>query len=171
MRKIYFVLTHSGSLLSNVVRTYTRNEFSHVSISLDEELKEMYSFGRLHAYNPFLGGFVQESPKFGTFKRFSNTNSKIYSFEVSEKQYYKICKIVRKMMKEKKHYRFNFIGLIAVAMHLKIKRNKCFYCAEFIKYIVDNCDLQIKLPELVKPNDFENIEGSQVVYYGKLSEY
>ena len=34
-----------------------KDEFSHVSISLDAQLNHMYSFGRLHPYNPFWGGF------------------------------------------------------------------------------------------------------------------
>ena len=53
MKKIYIILTYTGTLLSKIIKFYTKNEFSHVSISLDKELKYMYSFGRLNAYNPF----------------------------------------------------------------------------------------------------------------------
>ena len=69
MKEIYIVLTHTGTVLSRIIKDYTQDEFSHVSISLDKELKEMYSFGRLNPYNPFWGGFVQEGINFGTFKR------------------------------------------------------------------------------------------------------
>ncbi len=171
MKKIYFVLTHSGSVLSNIVKTYTGSEFSHVSLSLDENLENMYSFGRLFAYNPFLGGFVQESPKYGTFKRFSNTISKIYSLEVSDEQYSEIEEVILKMKKNKKMYRFNMIGLLAIPLHLKVKRYKCFYCAEFVKFVLDQTNLHINLPELVKPEDFENIDGCEAIYYGKLNQY
>lgn len=41
MQKIYIVLTHTGTLLSNIIKTYTKNEYSHVSIALDEELEEI----------------------------------------------------------------------------------------------------------------------------------
>ncbi len=58
MKKIYIVLTHTGTTLSKIIKTYTKDEFSHVSISLDLELKKMYSFGRLNPYNPFWDGFV-----------------------------------------------------------------------------------------------------------------
>ncbi|MFR7463045.1 MAG: tyrosine-type recombinase/integrase [Clostridia bacterium] len=56
MKKIYIVLTHTGTTLSKIIKTYTKDEFSHVSIALDNKLQEMYSFGRLHPYNPFWGG-------------------------------------------------------------------------------------------------------------------
>ena len=46
MKKIYIVLTHTGTTLSKIIKTYTKDEFSHVSIALDNKLQEMYSFGR-----------------------------------------------------------------------------------------------------------------------------
>ena len=53
MKKVYIILTYSGTFLSKIIKYYTRDEFSHVSISLDSDLKKMYSFGRLNPYNPF----------------------------------------------------------------------------------------------------------------------
>ena len=44
MKKIYIVLTHTGTILSKIIKYWTKDEFSHVSIALDEDLKEMYSF-------------------------------------------------------------------------------------------------------------------------------
>ena len=90
MKKIYFVLTYTGTILSRIVHIYTGQEFCHSSLSLDAELNEMYSFGRLNPYNPFIGGFVHEGINIGTFKRFKNTKTEIYSLEITAKQYNKI---------------------------------------------------------------------------------
>ncbi len=54
------MLTFTGTILSRVVKLYTKKEYSHVSIALDENLEEMYSFGRLNPYIAFIGGFVRE---------------------------------------------------------------------------------------------------------------
>ena len=43
-----------------IKKSYTKDEFSHVSIALDIQLEKMYSFGRLKPYNPFIAGFVHE---------------------------------------------------------------------------------------------------------------
>ena len=86
----------------------------------------MYSFGRLNAYNPFIGGFVHESPKHGTFKRFKNTKAKIYSIEVDDRVYNEILRNIKKIEIEKNTYKFNMIGLFTVALHLRIKRKKMF---------------------------------------------
>ena len=70
MKDIFIVLTSTGTTLSKIIKSYTKDEFAHISISLDRELQEMYSFGRLNPYNPFFGGFIREYIDKGTFKRF-----------------------------------------------------------------------------------------------------
>lgn len=171
MKKIYIVLTHSGSFASKLIRLYTKKEYSHVSISLDSDLKQMYSFGRRYAYYPFWGGFVQESPKFGTFKRFKKTNSKIFSLNVTNEEYLKIKTIIDEMKRDKNHYHFNYLGLVAVILNKRISFNKCFYCSEFVKYVFEKSNLEISLPNVAKPCDFESIENLDMIYKGKLSEY
>lgn len=172
MKKVYIVLSYTGTILSRIVKMYTKKEYSHVSISLDENLNEMYSFGRIYAYNPFLGGFVRESIEFGTFRRFrKKIKTKIYSLEVDDKQYEQIKKIIGNINSEKNSYRFNVLGLIAIMFNCKVKRHRCFYCAEFVKYVFDNTSLEVGLPELIKPDDFSSIKGIKTVYSGLLDEY
>ena len=171
MKKIYIVLTYSGSALSKAIKLYTRKKYCHVSISLDKNLKQMYSFGRLNPYNPFWGGFVQESPEFGTFKRFKNTKAKIYSLEVTDENYDKIKKIIDEFKNNKKNYKFNVMGLFAIMFHVNVTRDNYYYCAEFVKYLFDNSNLNIDLPEMVKPDDFRDINGSSCIYTGLLRDY
>ena len=121
MKEIYIVLTHTGTSLSRIIKYYTKDEFSHVSIALDLKLRQMYSFGRLHPYNPFWGGLVHEQINQGTFKRFYKTISAVYALKIRDEQYQKIRSIIEKMEEEKERYKFNIIGLIAVAFHKKIK--------------------------------------------------
>lgn len=170
-KNIYIVLTHTGSLLSRIIKLYTKAEFSHVSISLDEGLNEMYSFGRLKPYNPFIGGFVHESIRFGTFKRFQNTKAEIYSITLTNKQYETIKRTIKKMKKKRKLYTFNIVGLFAIVFNIKYKKENSFYCAEFIKFLIDKARLEVKLPELVKPNDFKNIDSIELKYHGILKNY
>ena len=56
--KIYFILSYTGTILSRLVRIFTKDEFCHVSLSLDKNLTKMYSFGRINPYIAFIGGFV-----------------------------------------------------------------------------------------------------------------
>lgn len=170
MKKIYIILTYTGTILSRIVKIYTRKEYSHVSISLDRDLNEMYSFGRLNPYNPFIGGFVHEGIDRGTFKRFKNTKTKIYSMEIDEEKYERLEEIIENIQQKKKLYKFNVIGLIAVALNVRIKREKCFYCAEFVKYVLEQSEV-VELPEIIKPDDFNKLNGLNEVYIGKLQDY
>lgn len=169
MEKIYIVLTHTGTLLSRIIKSFTKDEFSHVSISLDIHLKQMYSFGRLHTYNPFWGGFVHEYINKGTFKRFFNTKAKVYSIEITQEQYEDVKNAIEKI--EKQNYKFNIIGLFAVGFHKKIGSNNSFYCAEFVKYVIEKANIKNNLPEIVKPEDFKNLENINEIYNGFLRKY
>lgn len=171
MKKIYIVLTHTGTMLSRIIKKYTKDEFSHVSISLDKELKKMYSFGRLNPYNPFYGGFVHEYINKGTFKRFCKTVTKIYSLEINNEQYEEICKNISKIENTKDNYKFNVVGLFAVGIHKKVQKENRFYCAEFVKYILETAKIETKLPDIIKPEDFKSLEGLQEIYSGLLREY
>ncbi len=168
---IYIILTYSGTMLSKMIRIYTKDEFSHVSISLDKDLKKMYSFGRLNPYNPFLAGFVHEGINFGTFKRFKNTTSEVYSLKLSENQYRFIEKLINDMRISKISYKFNILGLILVALNIKYKSKHSFYCAEFVKYLLDKADVDLGLPELVKPINFRENDKVNLVYRGILRQY
>ena len=169
--KIYIVLTYTGMLLSKIIKTYTKDEFSHVSISLDEELKQMYSFGRLNPYNPFIGGFVHEGINTGTFRRFIKTKTEIYSLEVNEDQYNSIEKIIRDIETCENPYKFNIIGLFAVSIKKKIKTEHSFYCAEFVKYVLENSGIKTNLPEIIRPENFKTLENIKLEYKGRLIGY
>ena len=171
MKKIYIVLTHTGTILSRIIKTYTKDEFSHSSISLDIELKEMYSFGRLNPYNPFWGGFVHEYIDQGTFKRFYKTRVKVYSLKITEEQYEVIKDIIEKIRNNKENYKFNTIGLFAAGFHKRIEKYHSFYCAEFVKYVLEKAGIVTYLPDAVKPEDFKKIKGLQEIYGGLLRKY
>lgn len=170
MKKIYIVLTYTGTILSKIVKIYTRREFSHVSIALDEDLKEMYSFGRINAYNPFWAGFVHEAVDKGTFKRFKNTKARVYSLTVKDEQYEKVKEVIRDIQNNKLDYNFNILGLFGVVINYKVKRERYFYCAEFVKYVLEQSNI-CYLPDIVKPEDFKEIDNLNVVYNGQLREY
>lgn len=173
MKQIYIVLTHTGTALSTIIKYYTKDEFSHVSISLDEELEEMYSFGRLNPYNPFWGGFVHESIKNGTFKRFKNTRTEIYSLNIEDEQYNRLVKIINHFKMNTQKYSFNILGLACVSIKRKIRRKNNFYCAEFVKHVLKPVGITsvVELPEIIKPEDFKKIEGLQLEYKGLLKKY
>ena len=70
VEKIYIIQSCTGTILSNIIKGYTKNIYTHVSLSLDINLNNMYSFGRLNPYNPFWGGFVKKVQSMELLKDF-----------------------------------------------------------------------------------------------------
>ena len=173
MKKIYIILTHTGTVLSTIIKFYTKDEFSHVSIALDADLEEMYSFGRLKPYNPFIGSFVHEYINKGTFKRFRNTKAKVYSLYVTDEQYEKAKKVIEYFNSNKEKYRFNLLGLACVSIHKKIVKKNTFYCAEFVRHVLKVSGIieTKELPEIIRPEDFKDLKGLEEEYSGLLRKY
>ena len=171
MKKIYIVLTYTGTTLSKLIKYYTHSEFSHVSISLDDKLEKLYSFGRLNPYNPFRGGFIHEGIDIGTFKRFYKTTANIYSICITDEQYEKIENTIKMFEENKEEYKFNVIGLFAAGINKKIQFKNKLYCAEFVKYVLDTSGIETNLPQIVKPEDFKYIDNKELLYKGVLKEY
>lgn len=170
-QNIYIILSFTGAMLSRLIRLKTGDEYCHISIALDKDLNKMYSFGRLHPYNPFWGGFVHEKIESGTFKRFKKTKVEVYSLKVSKKQYRYIEKKIAKMENQKQIYSFNIVGLFATGFNIKYRKTNSFYCAEFVKYLIDEANVKLNLPELIKPSDFQSLGQMTLEYRGLLSKY
>lgn len=52
-KKIYLLLTDTGTLFSKLIKCYTKKPYNHASIAFDGELSTVYSFGRKKPKNPF----------------------------------------------------------------------------------------------------------------------
>lgn len=174
MPKIYIVLTQTGTYLSKVIKKVTGNKYNHVSISLKEDLSGMYSFGRRNPYNALVAGFIQESPKFGTFKRFKNTVCQILELEISEESYRIIEDIVKRFYEERDRFKFNMIGIIMASKKINYQKTyRKFYCSQFVRYLLVCAHI---IPDdffgkVVTPQDFALLPNAVSVYEGLLREY
>lgn len=131
-KQLYIVISQTGTLLSRILKQITGAEYNHASISLSRDLERMYSFGRRHPYNPFWGGFVIESPRSGTFKRFSETKVLVLSVSVTEEQHAELKEMLDVMWKRRRKYSYNYIGLCLAYFHIVWKQEGCYYCSEFV---------------------------------------
>ena len=171
--RIYILLTFSGSLLSRGIKVYTKEPYSHVSIAFDEDLTELYSFGRLRPNNPIIAGFVKEDIAKGTYARFPNTTCALYSLDINKLQYKRLQKELEKFKKDGEKYGYNFIGLIGVMANYPIERKYNYFCSQFVSSLLRKSGIKLidKEAGLVSPRDFRECEELQLVYEGKLQNY
>jgi hypothetical protein len=173
MKKIYIMLSYTGTAPSKIIKLFSKEKYSHVSIALDSQLTELYSFARKRVNNPFIAGFIKEDISNGVYKKFYNTKCYIYSIEVTDEQYEKIKNIIREFEVKKHSLHYNIIGLLGVMLNVPIERRNHYFCSQFVSEVllrsgVINFDIP---PTLVQPGHFYKIENKNVVYTGLLSEY
>lgn len=172
-KQIYILLSHSGSILSKLINIYTKTNYTHVSLGLDRDLYELYSFGRLKPYNPVVGGFIREDILNGTYTRFPNTRCAIYLLTVTEEQYERLNEEIRKFTLEQEKYKYNLLGLIGVILNRPIQREYSYFCSQFVSEVLTNSGIDIiqKTPGLTSPLDFIECEELEIIYEGQLNEY
>ncbi|WP_453991411.1 hypothetical protein [Bacillus nitroreducens] len=169
-KKVYILLTDTGTIFTKMIKLYTKNPYNHASIAFDSELSEVYSFGRKSARNPFIGGFVSENVKKGLFKR---ADCALYSITVNELDVQKMRQYINEIQAQKDDYRYNFLGLFGFLFNKPLKRSKAFFCSQFVASVLNECN-EIKFDKplsLIAPNDLKNIEPLRFEYEGKLSNY
>ncbi len=172
-RNIYILLTHSGSMFSKAINIYTKDAYTHVSIGMDGDLNQLYSFGRLKPRNPILAGFVHEDIINGTYGRFPNTRCVLYSLKVNDIQYKRVQKELRRFKYDGNKYRYNFIGIVGVMFNYPVERRHSYFCSQFVTDVLINSGINIinKPPGLTSPKDFINCDELEEIYEGTLSTY
>lgn len=171
-RKVYIVLSQTGTILSRILKLYTRAPYNHCSIALCEDLEVMYSFGRLDPYNPFRGGFVQESTRFGTFKRFKNTRAMVIEAEVTPEAYEALREHIRTMLRTRTEYHYNYVGLLLAAIRIHRAKRNCYYCSEFVRAMAIEAGVEgaEAIPPIVKPMHLLRVPHRRV-FEGRLRDY
>ncbi len=168
--KIFILLTDTGTLFTRAIKLYTRKPYNHTSISFDGELTEVYSFGRKMPNNPFTGGFVKEEVENELFK---NARCAVYSCHVTEEQYEKMLKKVQEMEAKKELYRYNLIGVFALAAKMKVKRKNAYFCSQFVAALLQEAEIYIANKPLffITPHDIQSDSRLQLEYEGDLKNY
>jgi len=172
-KKVYILLTDTGTWFSKLIGLYTKAKLNHASIVLDEEMKEVYSFGRTNSLNPLSGGFVKEKVVGHLVRAVSRrTECELYCCTVSEEAYDRICSQIRHMEHHQHKYKYNFLGLFGVVFNISIERKNAFFCSQFVAYMLQKHGVPLvnKCITQVTPEDLQNCESLELVYAGDLRQ-
>lgn len=169
-RMMYFLFTDTGTTLAKMINFFTRQSLNHVSISFDNELREVYSFGRKKPRNPFIGGFVKEDIRSDFLK---NSECAVYVYRISENDYQKIMQEIKSVEQCKDAYKYNFIGLLGVLLQVEINREYAMFCSQFVATVMrDVNSFNINKPScFITPTDIRTHSGLKLIYQGKLGHY
>ena len=156
MKTLYIFLTRSGTLVSNLVYALTGAEYTHISLAFDEDLNTLYSSTRKNGYTMFPAGPSREYLNKGVFRLRENIPCALYALEVSDEAYARAKRRAEHMMTHGELYRFNSLGLLLCAFHVRWNRRRHYFCSQFVSEVLQKSG-SLDLPKhstLMRPNDY-----------------
>ena len=173
MRKIYIVTTYTGTVLSFLIRKISKSPYAHISLSLNENLSPMYSFGRLNPKTPLFAGFVEENINEGLYEIKQDALCRVYSLEVTYDNYEKLVQNIMKVNNNRTKYNYDVKALVYLSFNKAREKEYRYVCSHFVADMLYKSDIYIidKSPALTKPEDFYNNKNLKLEYEGLLCNY
>ena len=172
MKTIYILLTRSGTLLSKLVYAVTGASYTHASMAFDEELNCLYSSTRKNGYTMFPAGPSKEYLNKGVFRLRGDAPCALYALDVTDEAYVRARRRAEHMMARGELYRFNTLGLILCALHIRWQRRRHYFCSQFVSEVLQKSGaLDLPKPStLMHPGDYAELPQLRCLYRGTLAD-
>lgn len=169
MKRIYIVLSYTGSLPSQLIKFATKKHYTHVSLSLNKELTQMYSFGRKYLRFPVPGGFVKEDVTQGLYAR-EKACIVVQEISVNEEQYNKLINILSSFQGNSVYY--DYKGAIGIYFNKDLFGEYGYVCSSFVNQVLNMIGIKTKKNNWeIEPEDFLYLENTLLIYEGNASNY
>lgn len=153
---IFITLMHSGTPLANVIKKFTKDEFSHACISFNHYLDPMYSFGSKKVGGLDLG-LVSQNHNADFYKKYKSFY-KVYVMFVDKEAYDRMQDRLEWFKRNNKKLKYDLFGLLQIAagMDTEYKTYK-YFCSRFVAELIGYGKELDKLPSLYKPQDLKDL--------------
>jgi hypothetical protein len=161
-KEIYIVFIITDTNIGKMIRFFTNNQYSHVTLSFDQSLQMMYSFARYRINSPILGGFVEEQPR-----RYLTGNKdvtvKVCKLLISQEDYIRIQKKLEYFKEHREEMIYNTLNAVLSLLRLKVPLKNTYTCLEFVTYLLE-------LKDIMTIRELEQELKHYVTYQGGLKE-
>lgn len=161
-RTLFVLLTQFPGADSRALRWWTRFDYSHVSLGLDEDMNTFYSF--------VVKGFIVED-----ISRYNKPGRtpfpcELYSLEVSEETYQAVRGTLLTFIRKKPQLRYTRLGLILTLIRIPWRLKDRYICSQFVAETLQRCtSARLKKPStLYLPKDFSRFRELKMVFKGDL---
>ena len=132
---LYIMLSRTGTGMGKVIRAFTRNEYNHVSLTLDSSFRRFVSFARYRQDVALAGGFVAE-----TAQRFlcsgQSVPIRLYRVEISPERYIQLQNIFD-AAEDHHGLIYNSLGALLSTWGIRFYIPGAYTCLEFAAEILD----------------------------------
>nr|DAO78363.1 MAG TPA: cysteine peptidase [Caudoviricetes sp.] len=177
---LYVVLFSNNTLISKLIKMWTKSEFSHCAVGFDKELNDIYSFATDSDMGSKRIGFVKDS-----ISHYHDINIKVYAIAIPFKYLYKLKKFFKDYIENSKKTSYNILAILSILIHKQLSLLNRYYdkysmiCSQFVYTVLCLChiydNMQNKKSYQISPKDINSIlDVKQNVICSKtckISEY
>ena len=162
---VYVVCMHSRSVLANIVKAWTHDEFSHAALSLEPDLNPMYTFGNKSGGGH---GFSIETPDNPFFIARPTMHWAVYAVFVNPDEMSLIKERLLYFMKRDPVFRFDLLGLTNIAFGKAVEKETKYFCSGFVADVLQAGNkANDRSYSLYKPQDLADKFASYEVARGE----
>lgn len=164
---IYIVFSSTPYKIGKSIRVLTGQKYNHISICLDPELKEMYSFARRFYRTPFYGGFVKES-----LSRYDidgkRARIRICRIPVTDQDYSKIQSRMQQMLRRQDIFLYNHLSVLGTPFQRSIRTKAAFTCVEFCVYVLIMAGMDLDPRKYYSISSLLNLLRPYMIFTGPI---
>jgi len=166
MKNLYIILPRSETFVAKIARTLTKYPYSHVTLSLDDNLEVFYSYSRLRNDSPLISGFAKEYRSHLASKEGVKLTCKIFKIPVTNKEYNNIKKFINDNEKDDLML-FNYLSMATLTIiggfEVYKTQNCCGFVAQALEFI-DKINLNKPYYRYL-PKDFDDMLSKDYLYF------
>lgn len=171
MRFIYVVISKTPTKFAKLIRLFSKTEYNHAAISLDDDFQEIYGFARKQHNTPFYGGLVHESYERYTFGGEFSVPITVFRLPVSDEKYQEIEEDIKRTCADSKII-YNIISVLTYPVLHGISVPKAYTCSEYVWELVKKAGYELPDPRRsYLPEDFLRDLKEYFYYAGTMREY
>ncbi len=177
---LYVVLFSNDTLISKLIKMWTKSEFSHCAVGLDKKMNDIYSFAMDSDTGAKRIGFVKDG-----ISRYHDINIKVYAIAIPFKYIYRLKKFFKDYIENSKKTSYNILAILSILIHKQLSLLNRYYdkysmiCSQFVYTVLCLChiydNMQNRKSYQISPKDIGSIlDVKQNVICSKtckISEY
>lgn len=164
-RSVYIVFSSTPYKIGKLIRRFTGEAYNHVSLSLDRELRQMYSFARHYYRTPFYGGFVHES-RARYHLNGTPSQIKICQLSVPDDAYAALAERLAAMYDRREQYLYNHLSVVTIPFRRLVHLKDARVCSEFVAEQLHSLGLPVDPKKYYSVGTLEQMLAHSVIYTG-----
>lgn len=184
-KRIYIVASRNNTVIGQIIcvfgkfkfsNNHSEDQYSHISLSLDENLDNMMSFARRKVNNPLIAGLIREDIRKGVFAvNHDNSHIAVFELEVTEEQYETIRKTMEKCWENREKLKYNIPSLFTMMfLGRGVNIPDRYFCSQWVDETLKNAGIDLfegRESYRVTPFDFYRTMKPSLCYEGATVKY